>query len=127
MATDKEVYDLVADLAPRARYGGLFLATVKGIDPLVITIGGKAYSAKDWAFYAPYFEGSVEAKKLTSTTASMADGRVSVGQNARLNIGQADIKEARAEAAFKPGDLLLVYERESGAEFIIITKVRRVL
>lgn len=104
---------------------GIERAVVKAVDPLVIEIGGVAYSSQDWRMYEPI----VQVQKVTLEQGALSGTAVmcTEGNASSISFATGNIETCVAASKYKVGDMLAVQETDGGTAFIILCHLREVL
>lgn len=100
------------------------LATVKALNPLVISMGDATYSAKDWPMYECWYEMQEGERKNGMHTGASVN--CSEGSISQMSFASEKYESDKALVKYNVGDLLAVQQMEGDKAFIILSKVRRV-
>lgn len=100
------------------------LATVVGVNPLVLKIGDAIYSSAEWLMYAPVYR--LEDAMLTTGALTGASVSCPEGNASAISFQSGTLQEMKAAGAFSVGDMLAVQETAGASAFIILAKLEEV-
>lgn len=101
------------------------LATVKALNPLVISMGDATYSAKDWPMYECWYE--VQNGERKNGIHSGASVNCTEGSISKMSYTKETYDSDKSNVKYNVGDLLAVQQMEGDNAFIILSKVRKVM